>query len=189
MGIKIKKAKLSKEGTVEATYIDADGNEIALKGKNKCHNDLKVAFSHLVPYFADLTEQKEADMINWHELESAENVDILRKMDVTGISIGGDENNRIVTMSGKRTLFTSRILNLNAPGVEMDSEMFEWPHIDDFDIAIQDVVFEVKEYILNRKWEVVQGELNFDGDPDDPFAGVEGVPDAPPIESDADKVA
>lgn len=56
--IKIKKAKLSKGGTIEASYIDADGNEIALKGKNKCHNDLRVAFAALVPYFTDLTEQK-----------------------------------------------------------------------------------------------------------------------------------
>ena len=36
--IKIKKAKLSKGGCVEASYIDADGNEITLKGKNKSHS-------------------------------------------------------------------------------------------------------------------------------------------------------
>lgn len=76
--IRIKKAKLSKGGCIEASYIDADGNEITLKGKNKCHNDLKVALAALVPYFADLTEQKEADNINWDNLESAENVDLLR---------------------------------------------------------------------------------------------------------------
>lgn len=63
--ISIKKAKLSKGGCVEATYFDAEGNEICLKGKNKCHNDLRVALSALVPYFADLTEQKEADRIDW----------------------------------------------------------------------------------------------------------------------------
>lgn len=89
MGIKIKKAKLGKGGIIEASYIDADGNEITIKGKNKCHNDLKVAFAGLVPYFADLTEQKEADSIDWRELESAANIDLLRKIDVTGISIGG----------------------------------------------------------------------------------------------------
>ncbi len=31
MEIKIKKAKLTKGGTIEATYIDEDGNEITLK--------------------------------------------------------------------------------------------------------------------------------------------------------------
>ena len=187
--IKIKKAKLSKGGCVEAVYIDTDGNEITLKGKNKCHNDLKVAFASLVPYFTDLTEQKEADSIDWSNLESAENVDLLRKLDVTGISIGGDDNNRIITMTGKRTLITSRVLNLNAPGVEMESETFEWSHVDDFDLAVQGVFFEVKEYILNRKWEIAQGEINFDADPDDPFAGTGPTDAAPPIEQPADNVA
>ena len=189
MGIKIKKAKLSKGGTVEASYIDIDGNEIMLKGKNKCHNDLRVAFAHLAPFFTDLTEQKEADRIDWGDLESADNVDLLRKIDVTGISIGGDDNNRIITMTGKRTLFTSRILNLNAPGVEMDSETFEWSHIDDFDMAVQEVIYEVKEYITNRKWEIMQAELNFDGNPDDPFGEPTPTDDAPPIEQPAENVA
>lgn len=179
--IRIKKAKLSKGCCIEASYIDADGNEVTLKGKNKCHNDLKVALAALVPYFADLTEQKEADNINWDNLESAENVDLLRKLDVTGLSIGGDDNNRIITMTGRRTLITSRILNLNSPGVEMESETFEWEHIDEFDLAVQNLIYEVKEYIVNRKWEVVQATL-FDGDPDDPFAGAEPTNDAPPVE-------
>lgn len=168
--IKIKKAKLSRGGCVEASYIDADGNEIALKGKNKCHNDLRVSLEALVPFFADLTEQKEADRIDWSNLDNPENVDLLKKLDVTGLSIGGDDNNRIITMTGRRTLLTSRVLNLNSPGVEMESETFEWPHIDDFDLAVQGFIFEVKEYILNRKWEVVQGVLNFEADTDDPFA-------------------
>lgn len=187
--IKIKKAKLCKGGCVEVSYIDTDGNEVTLKGKNKCHNDLRVAFAALVPYFADLTEQKEADRIDWDNLGSAENVDLLRNMDVTGVSIGGDNNNRIVTMSGNRKLFTSRILNLNAPGVEMESETFEWGHVDDFDIMLSGVIYEVKEYVLNRKWEVVQAELSFDGNPDDPFAGVDAADDVPPVESPAENVA
>lgn len=188
MAIKIKKAKLSKGGCVEATYIDEDGNEITLKGKNKCHNDLRVAFAALVPYFADLTEQKEADGINWNNLEDTDTIERLRKLDVTGVSIGGDENNRIITMTGKRTLLTSRVLNLNAPGVEMESETFEWSHIDDFDLALQNLIFEVKEYIVNRKWEVEQKTL-FDGGPEDPFANPEITQDVPSIGLEAVDVA
>nr|DAK20729.1 MAG TPA: hypothetical protein [Caudoviricetes sp.] len=186
--IRIKKVKLSKGGCVEASYTDADGNEITLKGKNKCHNDLRVALAALVPYFADLTEQKEADDIDWSNLESAGNVDLLRKLDVSGLSIGGDENNRIITMTGRRTLITSRVLNLNAPGVEMESETFEWGHIDDFDLAVQNVIYETKEYILNRKWEVLQTTM-FDGDPDDPFAAVTPTDDAAPVEQPDENVA
>lgn len=174
---------------IEASYTDTDGNEIIMKGRNKCHNDLRVAFAALVPFFADLTEQKEADRIDWTNIESAENVELLRKIDVTGISIGGDANNRIITVTGNRTLLTSRVLNLNAPGVEMDSESFEWDHIDDFDIAIENLLYEVKQYITNRKWEIAQSVINFDGNPDDPFAQAESTEEAPNIEEAAEFVA
>lgn len=187
MEIKIKKAKLSKGGCVEATYIDVDGNEITLKGKNKCHNDLRIAFAALVPYFADLTEQNEADSIDWDDLEGADTVERLRKLDVTGFSVGGDENNRIVTMTGKRTLLTSRVLNLNAPGVEMESETFEWSHIDNFDLALQTLIYEVKEYIVNRKWE--EERTLFDGDPDDPFGEATPTDDVAPVDTPFDSVA
>lgn len=183
--ISIKKAKLSKGGCVEAIYFDAEGNEICLKGKNKCHNDLRVALAALVPYFADLTEQKEADRIDWGNLESAENVELLRKLNVTGLSIGGDDANRFITMTGNRTLMTSRVLNLNSPGVEMDSETFEWSHIDDFDLAVQGFIKEVKQYILDRKWEVLEPSL-FDGDPDDPFCEARPTDQVPDIEHPAD---
>lgn len=173
MSIQIQKAKLAKGGCVEATYIDVEGNEIAIKGKNKCHNDLRVAFAALVPYFADLTEQKEAEKIDWSNLDSEANIGLLYKLDVTGVSIGGDDSNRIVTLTGRRTLLTSRVLNLNSPGVEMDSETFEWPYISEFDMALQRLIYEVKEYLLNRKWEVVQTEFDFNANPDDPFAEAE----------------
>lgn len=187
--MKIKKAKLSKGGTVEATYFDEEGNEITLKGKNKCHNDLRVAFARLVPYFADLTEQKEAERIDWDNLDSADNIDTLRRLDVTGVSIGGDDNNQFITLTGRRTLLTSRILNLNSPGVEMNSETFEWSHIDEFDMAITNVLYEVEQYIAHRKWEVVQREINFDGDPDDPFGNAEQTEEVESIEVPAESVA
>ena len=71
--MKIRKAKLAKGGTVEASYVDDDGNEFAFKGKNVAHKDLRNRLSALVPYFADLTEQKEADSIDWLNLDSEEN--------------------------------------------------------------------------------------------------------------------
>lgn len=168
--IKVKRAKLSKGGTIETTYIDEDGNEVTLKGKNVCHNDLKTAFAALVPFFADLTEQKEADRIDWSDLGSAENVDLLRKIEVNAISIGGSDSVPFVTLTGRRMLMTSKNLNLNSPGMELDSEDTEWDHVNELDIAVRNLQYEVKQYIVNKKWQVMQPELNFDGNPDDPFA-------------------
>lgn len=177
--IKVKKAKVSKGGTVEAVYTDQDGNEITIKGKHKCHNDMRVALARLVPFFADITEQKEADSIDWEDLESAANIDLLKKIEVTGVSVGGDDTNPIVTMTGKRTLFTSRILNLNSPGIEIDSETFDWSHTDDCDMAVRGFFYEVEQYIVNRKWEVAMPQLDFGDNPDDPFANADMTDDAP----------
>lgn len=186
--IKVKKAKVSKGGCVEASYTDSDGNEITIKGKNKCHPDMRKALTDLVPFFADITEQKEADSIDWDNLDSEENTDRLKKIEVTGVSIGGDETNKIITLTGKRTLVTGRILNLNSPGIELDSETFDWEHTDDFDIAVKGFFYEVEQYIVNRKWEVVQQSL-FSDDPDDPFGETTPTEPAPPIEEPAENVA
>ena len=179
MDIIIKKAKLARSGTVEASYTDSEGNEISLKGKNKGHNDLRDAFAALVPFFADLTEQKEADTIDWDCLESADNAELLKKIDVTGITIS---NGNIVTLTGRRTLCTSRILCLNSPCVEMDSETFEWDHVGEFDLVVQNVIEEVRAYLEDRKWEVRQSEIEFGDDPDDPFAAADPTVSAPPID-------
>ena len=180
--MKIKKAKLAKSGCLEAVYIDTDGNEVSIKGYNKCHNDLRQAFDRLVPFFADLTEQREADKINWDDIECEENSEALKNLSVSGLSIGGDPNNEIITMTGKRTLLTRRVLNLNAPGVEMNSETFEWPYVSEFDVAVQGVLYEVEQYLFHKKWQVVQLELNFDGNPDDPFAEPQPTEEAVPVE-------
>lgn len=168
--IKIRKAKMSKSGTVEASFLDEDGNEVTVKCKNKCHNDLKVSLSRLVPYFADLTEQKEADRIDWRNLDSAENLDLLKNMEVTGVSAGNDEANPIYTLTGKRILCTSRVLNLNSPGVELEDDSFAWPHLDEFALAIDAFFYEVRLYLVAKKWDVVPLEIDF-GDNEDPFGG------------------
>ncbi|MCM1337738.1 MAG: hypothetical protein NC187_08100 [Candidatus Amulumruptor caecigallinarius] len=186
--VKVKKAKVSKGGCVEASYTDQDGNEITIKGKNKCHQDLRDALARLIPFFADITEQKEADRIDWDNIESEENADLLKKIEVSGVSIGGDASNKIITLTGKRTLFTGRILNLNSPGIELDSETFYWDHTDDFDIAVNGFFYEVEQYIVNRKWEVVQPSL-FSDDPDDPFGEATPTEPVPPIDEATDNVA
>lgn len=165
MEIKIRKAKVLRNGCVEATYIDADGNVITMNGYNICHQDLINAINRLVPYFADLTEQREADLIDWNDLESDKTKELLNMLSVSGVSRGDS----IITMTGKRTLLTRRVLNLNAPGVEIDNEAFDWELLDSFIIDVDNFFYEVKEYIVNRKWSKEQGTLDF-GNNEDPFA-------------------
>lgn len=169
MDIKIKKAKLTKSSTIEATYIDEDGNEITIKGKNTVHVDLKTRLAALIPYFADLTEQKEADRYDWVNPDSQENIDLMRRLDVTGVSLGGDDNCPIATLTGRRTLMSSKVLNINTPPTDLDSDDSGWIRAEDFRFAIDAFFHEVHQYITEKKWAVKQGEFVFENS-DDPFA-------------------
>ena len=175
MDIKIKKAKLTKGGTVEATYIDEDGNEISFKGKNIVHVDLKTRLAALTPFFAEMTEQKEADTYDWNNPESESNTDLMRRLDVSGVSLGGDDNCPIATITGRRTLMSSKVLNLNTPPTDLNADDSGWLRADDLRFAIDAFFFEVKEYITERKWAVKQTEFDFENE-DDPFANA-GIPD------------
>jgi hypothetical protein len=175
MDIKITKAKLTKGGAVEATYIDEDENEITLKGKNIAHVDLKTRLAELTPYFAELTEQKEFDQYDWNAPESPENIELLRRLEVTGVSLGGNGNNPIATLTGRRTLMTSKVLNLNTPPTDLNADDSGWIRADDFRFAIDAFFYEVEQYITERKWDVRQMEMDF-GNSDDPFANA-GITD------------
>ncbi len=175
MDIIIQKAKLTKGGTIEATYIDEDGNEITLKGKNAVHPDLKTRLAALIPYFAELTEQKEADRYDWNNAESESNLDLMRRLDVSGVSLGGDDNCPIATLTGRRTLMSSKVLNLNTPPTDLNADDSGWLRADDFRFAIDAFFYEVKEYIIERKWAVKQPEFDFENE-GDPFANA-GIPE------------
>lgn len=192
MSIKIKKAKLTKGSTIGATYIDEDGNEITIKGKNTVHVDLKTRLAELIPYFAELTEQKEAERYDWDNANSQENIDLMRRLDVSGVSLGGDDNCPIATLTGRRTLMTSKVLNLNTPPTDLDADDSGWPRAEDFRFAIDAFFYEVEQYILERKWAVKQAELDFDNE-EDPFANAGITSDVEPIadtpKDPAEKVA
>ena len=185
MEIKIKKAKLTKGGTVEATYIDVDGNEMTIKGKNIAHADLKNRLAALIPYFAELTEQKEADKFDWDNPDKEENFDLLRRLDVTGVSMGGDDSCPIATLSGRRTLMSSKVLNLNTPPIDIESDDMAWERAEEFRFAIDAFFYEVAQYVTERKWALKQAEITFDNE-DDPFANADAPSDTVPITSEDD---
>lgn len=171
MELKIKKAKLTKGGSVEATYIDQDGNEITIKGNHRAHVDLRSRLQELVPFFATLTEQKEADTIDWSDLHGDVNNELLKQISVSAVSKGGDDSAPFIVMSGKRILMTRKVLNLCSPGVDLGDEALD--HGDELDMAVQAFLYEVEQYILERKYDT-DGLLDFNpndtsGNTEDPF--------------------
>lgn len=167
--MEILKAKVTKDNTLTASYRDENGTT-TVEGKNLVTNDLKDAFNSLTAHLAFLCEQKEAD-----GKECLEDLpkDIDKKLEVTGYTIGGEDESRGVTLIGKRFLKSNKVLNLNSPFTKFDDENEHYQFGFELEQAIQACEYEVNEYLFNKKWKVVQQELPFADDA--PASGV--VPD------------
>ena len=147
----ITKAKVTKDNTLVATYMDETGT-VTVEGKNLVTNDLINAFKALVPHMAFLCEQKEADGKEFLE-DMPENIDSI--LEVTGYTVGGDGDSRGVTL-------TNKVLNLNAPFTKFTDENEDYAFQFELEQAIESCSYEVNEYIFNKKWKVVQQELPFE---------------------------
>lgn len=169
MEIKIKKARLAKNGGLEVAYTDLEGNDVTLKGVNPVHRDMKEAMSKLVPFLADLTEQRESDNIQWGELEGDYNTDLLKRIEVTGVTISSDDIADTVVLTGRRTLsVTHKVLCINSPAITLDDESEEYAHLSELQEALLSVEGEAELYITEHKYSVVQTEIDFDNS-EDPF--------------------
>lgn len=169
----IKKAKLIKNGCLEVSYTDGEGNDITLKGANPVHSDLKDAMKALVPFLCDLTEQKEAEKYDWDNPESEANVELIRRMDVKGVTISGADSFVSCVLSGSRTLtVTNKVLCINTPAITLDEEAENYERLPELNQAVDAVIEEAKLYINEHKYSIVQTEMNFEGT-DNPF-GDEG---------------
>lgn len=169
----VKKVKLIKNGCLEVAYTDSEGNEVNLKGANPAHSDLKDAMKRLVPFMCDLTEQKEADKYDWEHPESEANADLVRRMDVTGVTISGADSFVSCVLTGRRTLvITNKVLSLNTPPITLDEEAEAYERLSDLNEAVDAVIEEAKLYVTEGKFSTVQTTLDFEGT-ENPF-GNEG---------------
>lgn len=161
--MEILKAKITKDNTLVATYKDENGTT-TVEGKNLVTNDLKRAFSMLVPHIAFLCEQKEAEnRLSLDELP--DNIETI--LEVTGYTVGGDGDSKGVTVTGKRFLKSSKVLNLNTPFTKFNDENEQYDFQFELEQAVEQCDFEVREYLFNKKWKVVQQEFSFEETPAD----------------------
>ena len=161
--MEILKAKITKDNTLVATYKDENGTT-TVKGENLVTNDLKRAFSMLVPHMAFLCEQKEAEnRLSLDELP--DNIETI--LEVTGYTVGGDGDSKGVTVTGKRFLKSSKVLNLNTPFTKFNDENEQYDFQFELEQAVEQCDFEVREYLFNKKWKVVQQEFSFEETPAD----------------------
>lgn len=163
MFIKIRKAKV-KESSVELVFIETDNekftSEITGRYSHPPHKDLMNAMKNLVKHLVVLCDLKEADALyeeNFYDFD----VDRLSQFKVTGISIGGDDENEGVVITGLKTLPNGKVLNLNSPFTKFMDEHNSYDFEDELFNDIARCIEELREY-KNGKWAVMQLEMHFE---------------------------
>jgi len=169
--MEFKKIQLTKQNTLTVVYKNADSDTITMVGANIVHKDLKRAFRDLVPHLVLLTEQREC--VN-NSLQSLKNQDVLddksvyRRYSVMEVSLGEKEVE--VSMSGTRILDRGDVVGIDSPKLNVEEDE-HYEHLDDLSLAIDNLKYETKQYIEQKKWGLKEGTLNF-GEAGDPFKDV-----------------
>ena len=153
------KVSLTDKYTLNATYVNADGDTITLSGCNAVHPDLLNAFRALVPHLALLTEQREAFNKTLLDLEEEkDNKDkgnVYNRIGVTSVTIGSKD----VILFGRRVTDNGEVIKLVSPKVNLDSSIYE--HNNSLSLAVEGLKYEAKLYVKEKKWKYIQTTLEF----------------------------
>lgn len=183
--MEFQKIQITRQGTLNATYKNNDGDIIQFNGANIVHKDLKQAMQALIPHLAIITEQREAHDKTLVDLKAVSITDegdnIYKRMNIDGVTFGSGEQR--VSVSGTRILTKQGVISVSSPSIELaDNEQYEWN--DELAEDIEAVKYEAKEYIDSRKWGVKQSEIDFADI--QPFEGVQ-ADEAPVAETQPKK--
>lgn len=157
------KIQITKQGTLNATFKNADGDIIQFVGANVVHKDLKEAMQAIVPHLAMITEQREAYKVTLSKLREAKITDegdnVYKRMTVDSICLSNGEQR--VSITGSRILSTKGVISLSTPNINLE-EGEDYDYCNDLALDIDAVKYEAKEYIEQRKWGVKQADIKFD---------------------------
>lgn len=176
--IEIQKVKLkTKDDTADVSYdeilTDVEGdviiNNITMSGGHKCHLDMKRAIEMLAIHLALITEQvempkgkkfavNETGEIVPHLLPRDQS--ILTTISATGISMGGDDDSRGVTIIGSRKMMNGSILNLTSPFLRLDDKDYKFIETLKEDLAQIDI--EANAYLQGKCAPPAQMEMIFE---------------------------
>lgn len=160
--MEFQKIQLTKQGTLNVTYKNGDGDIIQFTGANIVHKDLKDAFSALIPHMSIITEQREAFGRTLKQLQgdriTDEGDNIFKRMTVDSLSFSNGEQR--VSMSGSRILTKTGVISFTTPNINIeDGEDYEYS--DELAVDIDAVKYETKQYLEEKKWGVKQAEIDF----------------------------
>lgn len=160
--MEFQKIQLTKQGTLNVTYKNGDGDIVQVTGANIVHKDLKDAFSALIPHMSIITEQREAFKRTLKQLQgdriTDEGDNIFKRMTVDSLSFSNGEQR--VSMSGSRILTKTGVISFTTPNINIeDGEDYDYS--DELAVDIDAVKYETKQYLEEKKWGVKQAEIDF----------------------------
>lgn len=146
----IRKVKLTSGRTLEVELVekltDGSARNIVLKCDQLAHDDLVATFDKLKVHMVKICDLYEGRDI-FPETFDAEND--LKKFKVTSFSIGGNDDNTGVTLTGQKRFDSGKVLNLNTPFTQYYDEVDPYEFASELSLAIQGCVYEAEEYLFN----------------------------------------
>jgi len=137
--VKIRKAKIKDELFLEVEYTEDLAGHSKKDTKLSCtvpiHNDLKETFSKFPKHLAMLCDEIEIG-------------DEDKVYEVKGFSIGGNDENEGVTLSGSKENQYG-LVNLNTPFQKWEKS--EYHGINDLSQEIEAAIYEINQYLFNGK--------------------------------------
>lgn len=184
-----KKIKFNRSGmTLEVLYFETMTlndttvtNEISKKCNMIVHNDLIEALKSLRVHFALLCDLREVNSFPvdfGDEIEKFDHETYLEKINITGISLGGEDESAGVVIIGQKELPGGGVLNIVTPFTRFDSD---YSHCNTLEQAVNNLIYEAEQYLFEQKWGVKQLELPFEdfAEEDEPFGTFEDVTPVP----------
>jgi hypothetical protein len=156
MQTEINKAKITRHKTlyVEITTTKDDGSVVEAQEEhdNIVHDDLEKAFQKLAVHLVLLTDLREGDNIGTGRGKIAIDAvtpDMFEKFTISSFSIGGGDDEG-VTITGRKQLSASKVLNLNSPFQKYEDEMEPYKYGSELAADVQACVYEVEQYLKGK---------------------------------------
>ncbi len=144
--VRIKKAKIKDELFLDVEYTEDLQGHSKKDTKLSCtvpvHNDLKESFQKLHRHLAVLCDEVKTP--SKKEFNGAE----FTEFEVRGFSIGGNDENEGVTISGSKE-GKYGLVNLNTPFKKWADE--EYPFVGDLSLDVTAAIAEVEQYLFEGK--------------------------------------
>ena len=167
IGMTVEKVKLVKGESLIVSFskIEADATTSNDSYENKMrpvHPDCRNAFKALAIHLGLL-----CDYISTQQVKdiSKYSTDLVDKFIVTGVSIGGADEERGIVLTGRKVTKSGKHVILNSPFTRLEeAEGTAYRYVDDLNEKVQTVIEEAKAYMAGKRGEDPQGTLEFPED-------------------------